>query len=149
MKCYLVIFLTVVVSFLKYAPAILVTSIRQQIHKLNRVLYNHLCAVKNLQFSRLVNDVIGVKNVIHEVAIDVNHEVAINVSVYHHTFNHNNNVSNKSFSHHNTVPNSDKKAVVTIPHDLPLSKAEISVLSKGLNFIPVSKKSDEFQVKKD
>ena len=40
-------------------------------------------------------------------------------------------------------------SVVTIPEDLPLSDSEVSVLSKGLNFVPVAKKSDEFQVKKD
>ena len=37
--------------------------------------------------------------------------------------------------------------VVTIPENLPLSDAEKSVLSKGLNFVPLSKKLDEFSVK--
>ena len=41
------------------------------------------------------------------------------------------------------------RSVVTIPQDLPLSDVEKSVLSKGLNFIPISKKSDQFQVNKD
>ena len=40
-------------------------------------------------------------------------------------------------------------AVVSIPENLPLSDAEKSVLSKGLNFVPISKKLDEFSVKKD
>ena len=40
-------------------------------------------------------------------------------------------------------------SVVTIPEDLSLSEPEISVLSKGLNFVPVANKSDDFQVKKD
>ena len=39
--------------------------------------------------------------------------------------------------------------VVTIPENFPLSNAEKSVLSKGLNFVPVSKKLDEFSVKQD
>ena len=37
--------------------------------------------------------------------------------------------------------------VVTIPSDLPLTAAEKSVLSKGLNFVPLQKKSDEFSAK--
>ena len=39
--------------------------------------------------------------------------------------------------------------VVTIPENLSLSDAEKSVLSKGLNFVPISKKLDEFSVKQD
>ena len=39
--------------------------------------------------------------------------------------------------------------VVTIPENLPLSNAEKSVLSKGLNFVRISKKLDEFSVKQD
>ena len=39
--------------------------------------------------------------------------------------------------------------VVTIPSDLPLTAAEKSVLSKGLNFVPLQKKSDEFSAKFD
>ena len=39
--------------------------------------------------------------------------------------------------------------MVTIPENLPLSNSEKSVLSKGLNFVPISKKLDEFSVKQD
>ena len=39
--------------------------------------------------------------------------------------------------------------VVTIPENLLHSDAEKSVLSKGLNFVPISKKLDEFSVKQD
>ena len=49
--------------------------------------------------------------------------------------------------HHNHIDVS--RSVVTIPQDLSLSDVEKSVLSKGLNFIPISKKSDQFQVNKD
>ena len=39
--------------------------------------------------------------------------------------------------------------IITIPENLPLSDAEKSVLRKGLNFVPISKKLDEFSVKQD
>ena len=39
--------------------------------------------------------------------------------------------------------------VVTIPENLPLSNSEKSVLSKGLNFVPIPKKLGEFSVKQD
>ena len=41
------------------------------------------------------------------------------------------------------------KLNLSIPENLPLSDAEKSVLSKGLNFVPISKKFDEFSVKQD
>ena len=41
------------------------------------------------------------------------------------------------------------KTVVTIPEKLLLSDSEKSVLSKGLNFVPISLKTDEFSVKQD
>ncbi|KAK2556809.1 hypothetical protein P5673_021016 [Acropora cervicornis] len=43
----------------------------------------------------------------------------------------------------------DKKTVFTIPADLELTEAETSVLSKGLTFVPVNNKIDEYQVKAD
>ena len=43
----------------------------------------------------------------------------------------------------------DKKIVDTIPVDLELTEAETSVLSKGLTFVPVNNKIDEYQVKAD
>jgi len=42
-----------------------------------------------------------------------------------------------------------RNTVVTIPENLPLSDSEKSVLSKGLNFVPISKTLDEFSVKQD
>ena len=44
---------------------------------------------------------------------------------------------------------SNNSTVVTIPENLPLSDSERSVLSKGLNFVPVAKRIDEFSVKQD
>lgn len=41
------------------------------------------------------------------------------------------------------------KTVVTIPENLPLSDSKKSALSKGLNFVPISKKTDQFSVKRD
>ena len=41
------------------------------------------------------------------------------------------------------------KTIVTIPENLLLSDSEKSVLSKGLNFVPISQKTDEFSVKQD
>ena len=43
----------------------------------------------------------------------------------------------------------DKKLVVTIPEDLPLTSDERSVLSKGLKFIPTTPRTDDFQVRCD
>ena len=39
--------------------------------------------------------------------------------------------------------------MVTIPENLLLSNAEKSILSKGLNFVPISKNLDKFSVKQD
>ena len=39
--------------------------------------------------------------------------------------------------------------VLTTPENLSLSDAEKSVLNKGLNFVPISKKLDEFSIKQD
>ena len=39
--------------------------------------------------------------------------------------------------------------VVTIPENLPLSDTEKSVLSKGLKFVPMSKKLDDFSIEQD
>ena len=39
--------------------------------------------------------------------------------------------------------------VVTIPENISISDAEKSVLSKGLNYVPISKNLDEFSVKQD
>ena len=38
---------------------------------------------------------------------------------------------------------------VSIPENLPLSNSEKSILSKGLNFVPISKHLNEFSVKQD
>ena len=39
--------------------------------------------------------------------------------------------------------------VVTIPENLPLTDSEKSVLSKGLNFVPITKRTNEFSIKQD
>ena len=42
-----------------------------------------------------------------------------------------------------------QNTVVTIPENLPLTDSEKSVLSRGLNFVPIAKSTDEFSVKQD
>ena len=49
----------------------------------------------------------------------------------------------------NSKPLEQRYNVVTIPKDLPLSEPEKSILGKGLNFVPLTKKTDEFTVKED
>ena len=49
----------------------------------------------------------------------------------------------------NSKPLEQRHNVVTIPEDLPLSEPEKSILGKGLNFVPLTKKTDEFTVKED
>ena len=46
-------------------------------------------------------------------------------------------------------PKDNQLAVVTIPNNFPLSEPEKSVLSKGLNFVPIAKRTDEFSVKQE
>ena len=38
--------------------------------------------------------------------------------------------------------------VVTIPKNLPLTDSEKSVLSKGLNFVPITKRTNELSINK-
>ena len=47
------------------------------------------------------------------------------------------------------LENQNHHTIVPIPENLPLSNVEKSVLSKGLNFVPISKKSDEFTTRQD
>ena len=47
------------------------------------------------------------------------------------------------------IPADTDKLVVTIPEDLPLDVHERSLLAKGVNFIPTTSVTDEFQVKED
>ena len=39
--------------------------------------------------------------------------------------------------------------VVTIPENLPLTDSEKSVLSKGVNFVPITKHTNKFSIKQD
>ena len=47
------------------------------------------------------------------------------------------------------LENQNHHTVVTIPENQPLSNAEKSCLSKGLNFVPISKKTEEFTTRQD
>ena len=42
-----------------------------------------------------------------------------------------------------------QNTVVTIPENIPLTDSQKSVLSRGLNFVPIAKSTDEFSVKQD
>ena len=77
---------------------------------------------------------------------------ALNSKLFHHleqTKRH--KFENLTNPRNRTAPleNQNHHTVVTIPENLPLSNAEKSVLSKGLNFVPISKKSDEFTTRQD
>ena len=50
-------------------------------------------------------------------------------------------------SSHATIDS--QNTVVTIPENLPLTDSEKSVLSRGLNFVPIAKSTDEISVKQD
>jgi len=52
------------------------------------------------------------------------------------------NLTNPQKNRTPPLENQNHHTVVTIPENLPLSNAEKSVLSKGLNFIPISKKTN-------
>ena len=70
-------------------------------------------------------------------------------------FNHLNQIKTLKLEHligpkissHATFDN--QNTAVTIPENLPLTDSEKSVLSKGLNFVPIAKRTDEFSVKQD
>ena len=49
----------------------------------------------------------------------------------------------------NSKPLEQRCNVVTIPEELSLSEPEKSILGKGLNFVPLTKKTDKFTVKED
>ena len=80
---------------------------------------------------------------------------ALNSKLFHHLEQTKNkkleNLTNSPKNRTEPLENQNQNhhTVVTIPENLPLSNAEKSVLSKGLNFVPISKKSDEFTTRQD
>ena len=78
---------------------------------------------------------------------------ALNSKLFHHleqTKKHKlQNLTNPRKNRAAPLVNQNHHTVVIIPENLPLSNAEKSVLSKGLNFVPISKKSDEFTTRQD
>ena len=68
---------------------------------------------------------------------------ALNSKLFHHleqTKKHKlENLTNPRKNRTAPLENQNHHMVVTIPENLPLSNAEKSVLSKGLNFVPISK----------
>ena len=45
------------------------------------------------------------------------------------------------------VVSKETVVLITIPENLPLTDSEKSVLSKGLNFVPITKRTNEFTIK--
>ena len=78
---------------------------------------------------------------------------ALNSKLFHHleqTKKHKlENLTNPRKNRTAPLGNQNHHTVVTIPENLPLSNAEKSVFSKGHNFVPISKKSDEFTIRQD
>ena len=78
---------------------------------------------------------------------------ALNSKLFHHleqTKKHKlENLTNPRKNRTAPLVKQNHHTVVTIPENLPLSNAEKTVLSKGLNFVPMSKKSDEFTTRQD
>ena len=93
--------------------------IAQSIHRLNRQLYERLCAEKENKISRLsVNQLMP-----------------------------NTNATGTAVNGSAQIPTNTDNLVVTIPEDLPLDVHERSLLAKGANFIPTTSVTDEFQAR--
>ena len=95
--------------------------IAQSIHRLNRQLYDRLCGVKEAKISLLCAN--------QSMPNTNDTGIAVNSSA--------------------RIPTNIDKLAVTIPEDLPLDEHERSLLAKGVNFIPTTSVTDEFQVKED
>ena len=95
--------------------------IAQSIHRLNRQLYERLCGVKEAKISLLCAN--------QSMPNTNDTGIAVNSSA--------------------RIPTNTDKLAVTIPEDLPLDEHERSLLAKGVNFIPTTSVTYEFQVKED
>ena len=95
--------------------------IAQSIHRLNRQLYERSCGVKEAKISLLCAN--------QSMPNTNDTGIAVNSSA--------------------RIPTNTDKLAVTIPEDLPLDEHERSLLAKGVNFIPTTSVTDEFQVKED
>ena len=77
----------------------------------------------------------------------------LNSKLFHHleqTKKHKlENLTNPRKNRTAPLENQNHQTVVTFPGNLPLSNAEKTAISKGLNFVPISKKSDEFTTRQD
>ena len=95
--------------------------IAQSIHRLNRQLYERLCGVKEAKISLLCAN--------QSMPNTNDTGIAVNGSA--------------------RIPTNTDKLAVAIPEDLPLDEHERSLLAKGVNFIPTTSVTDEFQVRED
>ena len=99
--------------------ALLYSRVTHLIHRLNRQLYERLCRVKNDKINHL--------SATQSIPTTNEPDVVVNG--------------------HAEIPTNTDKLVVTIPEDLSLGDDERSLLAKGVNFIPTTPVTDEFQVK--
>ena len=98
---------------------LLYSRVTHLIHRLNRQLYERLCRVKNDKINHL--------SATQSITPTTEPAVAVNGRAQ--------------------IPTNTDKLVVTIPEDLPLGDDERSLLAKGVNFIPTTPVTDQFQVK--
>ena len=101
--------------------ALMYSRITQLIHRLNRQLYERLRRMKNDKINNLCAT--------QSIPTTSEPEIAVSGPA--------------------RIPTNMDKLVVTIPGDVPLDEHERSLLAKGVNFIPTTSATDEFQVKED
>ena len=124
-------------------------------HNIMRSTIRAMCSKRNELNKQIIECRSQLSNVCPSVLLRSIHAKiqALNSKLFHHleqTKKHKlENLTNSPKNRTEPLENQNHHTVVTIPENLPLSNAEKSVLSKGLNFVPISKKSDEFTTRQD
>ena len=124
-------------------------------HNIMRSTIRAMCSKRNELNKQIIECRSQLSNVCPSVLLRSIHAKiqALNSKLFHHleqTKKHKlENLTNSPKNRTEPLENQNHHTVVTIPENLPLSNAEKSVLSKGLNFVPISKKSDEFTTRED
>ena len=126
-------------------------------HNIMRSTIRAMCSKRNELNKQIIECRSQLSNVCPSVLLRSIHAKiqALNSKLFHHLEQTKNkkleNLTNSPKNRTEPLENQNLNhhTVVTIPENLPLSNAEKSVLSKGLNFVPISKKSDEFTTRQD
>ncbi|XP_015770448.1 PREDICTED: uncharacterized protein LOC107348879 [Acropora digitifera] len=124
-------------------------------HNIMRSTIRAMCSKRNELNKQIIECRSQLSNVCPSVLLRSIHAKiqALNSKLFHHleqTKKHKlENLTNSPKNRTEPLENQNHHTVVTIPENLPLSNAEKAVLSKGLNFVPISKKSDEFTTRQD